>query len=61
MASRLDGRVGHLQHHPQQPFLLMVPAGVSSSRFFPGPALPAEVVAALAEQEALEQLIPAKL
>lgn len=57
-ASRL--MVGHLQHHLQQPFLLVIPVGVSSIRFFPGLSFP-EVLTALAAQEALEQLGPTKL
>lgn len=54
------GGVGHLQHHLQQPFLLVIPVGVSSTRFFSGLSLP-EVLTALAAQEALGQLGPAKL
>lgn len=60
-ASRLDCGVRHLRHDLQQPFLLVVQAGLSSSRFFPGSALPAEVPAALIAQETLGHLSPAKL
>lgn len=54
------GGVGHLHHHLQQPFLLAIPVGVSSTRSFPGLSLP-EVLTVLAAQEALGQLSPAKL
>lgn len=41
-------------------FLLIIQVGISSTRFFPGLSLP-EVLTALATQEALGQLGPAKL
>lgn len=40
--------------------MLVIPVGISSTRFFPGLSLP-EVLTALVAQEALGQLSPAKL